>query len=203
MSPTHSRSRLSLTSAFVALLCLFAWSAPALACPACGKHRGKDPMKKIERHADEIGLQDQQLAEMRGLVEAGVPARSVLDEEIRSSRDRLHELMQADTPDESLIIDQVEALGALNTRRDVERFRTKLELRSLMTTDQIAKMRELRGEHRGECRAGKEGSCGQCSGDPASCPHRAAHAAKTGGGEQAYECPRAKAAREAASAQEG
>ena len=202
MSQTHPRARLALTSAFVALLCLFTWSAPALACPACGKHRGKDPMQKIERHADEIGLQDQQLAEMRALIEAGEPTRSGLAEEISSTHDRLHELMQADAPDESLIIDQVEALGELKTRRDVERFRTKLELRSLMTPEQLAKMRGLEGEHRGECRAGKSGSCGQCSGDPATCPHRAAHTAKASGDGQAYECPRAKAAREAAAAQE-
>ena len=53
-------------------------------------------MKRIEQHADEIGLQGQQLAEMRALVEAVEPTRRGIDEQISSARVRLHALMQVD-----------------------------------------------------------------------------------------------------------
>lgn len=184
MMPMTTRHLVSILAA----ASLVAWGTQALACPGCGNSGGRNPMKGMERNADELGLTDDQLDAMQQLVDAEAPARDELRNATRAARDQLHALLDADEIDEGEVVAQVESIGALKTQKRVDQMRLRLALREIMSPEQRAQWRTIRSEHRrmkgmhhgkhargpcadGECPQCDEQGCQQCGKHGHGCTH--------------------------------
>jgi len=198
---------LQLRVCIIIVVCLgmFSSGSEALAGSGCGSRHGDDPVARLERHAEEIGLSDAQLHEMRGFAVGRADARAELQEQIRFAYEELRALMESDPIDESAVLAQVEAIGNLKTQERIEQTRLTLAFRGFMTPEQREEMRSLRRDGRGKgvCTQGEgcDASCRHGGGEHESCAHEACKAAKNASDDKVAECPRAKAAREEAEAE--
>ena len=118
-------------------------AAAAFAGPPFG---GPEPgiARMLERHADEIGLDDATLTRIRAVVAAAKEEEEGLHRSTREARHGLRDLLEADDPDEAAVMRQAEVLGALETEALKHRLRTLLAVRPMLTDEQFAKLRDLR-----------------------------------------------------------
>jgi Spy/CpxP family protein refolding chaperone len=127
-------------------------AALALALPAFagehGRHSGRDPGGWIERHADELGLDDATLAEVEAIVEQSREEGRTIREEHRAARDAMHEMLEQDEPDVAAVMRQTEVIGEIDVRKHKHRLATMLAIRAKLTPEQRAKLSELREEMR-------------------------------------------------------
>jgi Spy/CpxP family protein refolding chaperone len=98
---------------------------------------------RLERIARELDLTDAQRAKMRDAAERqkrrGIQERA----DIQVAALDLHKLVRADKPDQHAIDAQVDKLAGMRARLQKERIATRLEMRSMLTDVQRAKLREL------------------------------------------------------------
>lgn len=113
-------------------------------------HRGGPPPieKLLEKHADQLGLDEATQAQITQLVEASRSQREVLREASQREREVLRELLAADTPNTDAVMEQIDVLGSLRTSLRKERLRSWLEVRALLTPEQRQQLREMRSERR-------------------------------------------------------
>jgi Spy/CpxP family protein refolding chaperone len=142
----------------------------------------------IERHAEELGLDEAKLAEIRAILDASRAQADGIHDEHRAARKAMHDLLDQDEPDRAAVMKQAEVLGEIEVRKHKHRLETMLKIREMLTPEQRAQLRTLKDEMRE--RRGERGKCGghrhhgdecsQCEGD-AGCGRHGHH-----GGE----CPR-------------
>lgn len=192
----------------VASMSLVAWIPQAFAGKDHARHHKEGPVARFERHAEEIGLTDSQLEEIRSLAAAGAGRRDELHSESRAASDELHALMVSDAPDEAAILAFVESIGNLKTEGRVERTRLELAFKKILTPNQREQMREFggrhhyrhRGKHAGPHAEKRDGSCAHGSSEGGSCEEGSCKHESCSHGKHASvgECPDARAAREIA-----
>lgn len=149
-------TRTTLTIHSLAALAALALSAAPL--PAA-ERAGADPegprlapppppplSRVIERHADELGLDAVTLDRVRALSEEGRARAGELHDELRTTREQLHALMESEDPDEAATTRLAERAGALRTELDVGRLRADLAVRELLTDEQRRALLGLRPE---------------------------------------------------------
>lgn len=122
-------------------------AAPAGARPP--RPHDVDPAGEITRHADRLGL-DAQTRDAIGeiLREAGAH-RDALEAERRAARERLRALLSETAPSEEAVMQQVDALGALETAAHKDRLRAMMRIRALLSPEQRAELVRIREEQPG------------------------------------------------------
>jgi len=120
----------------------------ALAAEARPPHHGRGD-RFMEQHAEQLGLAPEQQEAITGLVESSREAGEPLREQVRELRRGLHDLLMADEPDVEAVMARADALGALETELHKLRLSTMMGIHAVLTPEQRARMKELRGELRG------------------------------------------------------
>lgn len=160
--------RLSKTLAALLLTLGLAIPAAALAGPGGRHHRGggPDPAKMVEmleRHADELGIDDATLQKLDATVEQNRDALKALRTDAKTARKAVREAMKADNPDKTQVLRLIEQAGQAKIALEQQRAVVMLDLRAQLSPaqrDAIKAHREARKAERGE-RRGKRGKKGK------------------------------------------
>jgi len=123
---------------------LVAASAHAGPPSLAGRHDDSHMARMLERHADEIGLDEATLARIRAVVAANRGAGERIQRDLHAAHESLREMLSADRPDEAAVMRQADAIGVLETAALKHKLRTLLAVRPLLSDAQLAKLRDLR-----------------------------------------------------------
>jgi Spy/CpxP family protein refolding chaperone len=124
------------------------WLSAASAVAWSGGPAGEEfvPGARLERNLEELGLEPAKLDALRALIADSRREGEAQRERMRSARQEMHALLDADAPDEREVMDQVERIGELRTEAHKSLLRTLLAVRAQLTPEQReqlrAKMRE-------------------------------------------------------------
>lgn len=113
-----------------------------------GHHRWGGPGGWIERHAEELGIDDATLAEIDEIVEASREEAEAIYEEHRQAREAMRELLEQDQPDVDAVMKQAKVIGEIDVRKHKHRLETMLEIRAKLTPEQRGELRALKDEMR-------------------------------------------------------
>jgi len=102
----------------------------------------------MERYAEQIGLDEAEIAAIRQAVRASHPEMMALHEEMRAARAKLGELLQQESPDSASVMAQAEVLNSLEGKMLELRLRKTLEIRGMLTPEQRAELVRILDEHR-------------------------------------------------------
>lgn len=98
------------------------------------------------RSADEIGLDEKQQAKISGLMEEFGLARIELKAELEKAELKLRHLKMNDGPEKD-IFDSMDKVGALKTEMQKMRYRHRKTIKSVLTQEQLDKLKELRHKY--------------------------------------------------------
>jgi Spy/CpxP family protein refolding chaperone len=98
----------------------------------------------LEALQSEIGLTDQQVAEIRRIHSEARKAGIRRTADLRIARMELHELLGAATVDEARIAARVKAISELQAAAFKERTESQLAVRRLVTAEQYQKMQQVK-----------------------------------------------------------
>lgn len=137
------------------LLAAFA-AAPAFAMPhegrgmsaGHGKAKAEASARFMEKHAEEIGIGEETLAQIRTLRRALRDKRIETGDAINDARRELRKNMRGAAPDEAAAVALAQKLAALRGELQVEAVRTRVQIRKLLTEEQREKLAELREKKR-------------------------------------------------------
>jgi Spy/CpxP family protein refolding chaperone len=146
-NPTKRSTRRAAAAAGAALCLGLALALPIRAERGDG-HRWGGPGGWIERHAEELGLDEATRAEIEAIVEKSRAEREAIREEHRRARDAMHELLEQDDPDVAAVMKQADVMGAIEIRKHKQRLATMLEIRAKLTPEQRSKLRALKDDMR-------------------------------------------------------
>lgn len=122
---------------------ILAFASLTLAAPhlaAAGPRRGK----RLERMADELGLDAGTKARIRQVFIQTRAEAKPLRQRLRTERRALRRLLRADNATEAAVLAQADKLGALKLQLKKIRLKAMLRVRQLLTPAQRQKLRELR-----------------------------------------------------------
>jgi len=111
----------------------------ALVATASARPQGDGP--PIEARIEKLDLDAETQARVDGILDAAHEQRRSLRRELREARTQLRELVGAGAGAEALYA-QAETLGALDLRRHQERIGMLLELREVLSPEQVASLLE-------------------------------------------------------------
>jgi Spy/CpxP family protein refolding chaperone len=97
----------------------------------------------ILRHADELDLSEEQENEIETMQTEFAKERIDLNAELKKAQIDLHELMRADNPDETAVSSAIDKTTSLKGDLAKMRFRHHQKVKSVLTADQIDKLKEL------------------------------------------------------------
>ena len=146
-------------------------SSVAMAKPGFDKggegHHGPD----FQAYAAELGIDDSTLAEIKTLRRAARDESLDIRFQLKKARNVLHDLLDADHPDERQIMQQAEELGRIKTEMRKVRLRTMLKIHALLSPEQRTRFKQIRREKRRDgkrgdsgCKHGKQGKHGKHGG---------------------------------------
>jgi Spy/CpxP family protein refolding chaperone len=116
----------------------------ALAAPG-GTHAGAErrprdtsarPDRFIAEYAERLGLEPQTLATLRTLVEASRAQAETLRLELRQAYAQMRALLSQEMPSEAAVMQQADAIGALELAARKQRLQVMLQIRALLTPAQ-------------------------------------------------------------------
>lgn len=110
---------------------------------------------------DDLGMTDEQKAKIRALRQEFRKERVRARAELRIQRMELADLMRAENPDRAAIARKLKENSEARNAQMLTRFDHRQEIRSLLTPEQQAKMKEMRKERRGRHRMGRQGRRGR------------------------------------------
>jgi Spy/CpxP family protein refolding chaperone len=110
--------------------------------------RGMSPAVMKQTLREQVGLGDEQIAEIEQLRYEADRARLDLRHAIEKVRLDLEQAMQADRPDEKAVFALIDRLGELETRLKKNRIGLMLDIRKLLTPEQWQKMEALHARHK-------------------------------------------------------
>jgi len=131
-------------------------AAVTVAGPAAAWRHGPPPDGGFERQLDRLNLEPAQREQIQAILDAAKPQREQMRAQLESARERMHELMKQDQPDETVIMQQADTLGQLQTEAHKSVLHTLLQVRALLTPEQRTQLEDLmpRGSgprhHRGD-----------------------------------------------------
>jgi periplasmic protein CpxP/Spy len=96
----------------------------------------------------ELGLNDDQVSRLHKIGIDAEKASIQTRADMQLHRIELRELMRADNPDESAIMAKMDQINALQGKMEKARVQTMLSARSVLTADQLKKLKAMR-ENRG------------------------------------------------------
>jgi Spy/CpxP family protein refolding chaperone len=143
-----SRHRLVL---FCGLLCVALLASTAIAQQKQRGGRSVTPGggaegRMMKAKAKEIGLSEEVVAKIDAAIEANKAAEATLREENRESLKALNELLKKSLPTEKELMAASEKIGDNASKSRVLKMKSILEVRSLLTAEQLEKFMELRNK---------------------------------------------------------
>ena len=128
--------------------------------PGRSRHAGPPAARFIEKHAEQLGIDETTRQAIQGLVEEARTRGRETRASLKQARTDMRELLEQDSPDEAAIMQHAERLGALRTEVRKNRLRAMLQIRALLTPEQRQALTALRKEKRpGHRRRGRFGAC--------------------------------------------
>ena len=124
----------------------------------------------IEKHAERLRLDDKTLEQIRGIVAASKERSSGLYAQLREAHKTMRELLSAATPNEKAVMEQAEKIGAIRNDLTKHHLSVLLQIRPLLTTEQVQELGKIRKERRSPRR-----HWGSLHGDAAYGRQRGAH----------------------------
>lgn len=167
----------TLTKTLAALLLTFGLAVPGIAF-ACGGgpggkmgKRGPGPGKMVrmlEKNADDLGIEQAQLDQIKGLLEANKAQAESLRADVKAARTALKEAMQADSPDKQAVLALQADVGAAKQAAAQHRLAVMLDVKALLTPAQQDAIQQMRQERRAKWKGkrGKRGKKGWGEGGP-------------------------------------
>jgi Spy/CpxP family protein refolding chaperone len=142
----------SKTLGLVAVMSMLA--VPAFAEGPHGKHRrhGRHKgalfmnLKLLERMADKINVNEDTLEAIKEKVYKGKKKAIAWEAELKTHRLDLHRELDAARPNRGRVMNLIEETGALKLKLKKHRVGLMLDVRSMLTPEQIKKMKKLRRE---------------------------------------------------------
>jgi len=104
------------------------------------------PERFFEEHAQELGIDQATLDQIRAIVDASRADGRTLHDQVRSERHTMRDLLDQVTPDEAAVMAQADVVGDAMTALRKHRLSTMLKIRALLTPAQRDKLKELRRE---------------------------------------------------------
>ena len=118
--------------AIAVLLGMLLAGASAARPPFGGHHRGHGgghgPGRFLDFYADELGLDEEKREAIRAIVEESRGEAEGLHAQLGALHEQLRELLSADPPDETAVMAQVEAIGAVEIQLHKHRLATLLRI---------------------------------------------------------------------------
>lgn len=113
-----------------------------------GHHGYGKGCRSIDRMADELNLDEKQVAKMRAIQDKYRPKTQALRDKYRDNRKALRALMDKDKVKESDIRKLADAQGKIKADKIVLKSKMKLEMDEVLTKEQRAKWKEMRESRR-------------------------------------------------------
>lgn len=116
----------------------------------------KQQFINIERFADELGLTEEQVTGIKEKQFKTEKEAIELRSKIQIARLELRNSMQSDNPDENAIKQKIKEISKLRSNLLFTKVQSRLELRNILTSEQLEKLKELRKQrpnkpmHRGK-----------------------------------------------------
>lgn len=117
-----------------------------------GRH-GKFAGKRLDKMAQELGLDATTKAQIKQLKLQSRTEAKVVRQKLRTQRQQLRALMQADSPNEAAVLAQVAEMNKLKLQLRTLRIKSKLAMLQLLTPEQRTKLKQLRAKRRAERKA--------------------------------------------------
>jgi Spy/CpxP family protein refolding chaperone len=112
----------------------FALAAPPDTPPGHGR--------RFEKLIEDINLDQKTQIEVKKVLNASQAKYKELFDQLRAARERMRSLLEQENPDETAVMTQADAIGALETEARKQRLRTMLQVHALLTAEQRAKLLE-------------------------------------------------------------
>jgi Spy/CpxP family protein refolding chaperone len=118
----------------------------------------------LEQNAAQLKLEPSVLEQIRAVADHDRQATSGLVQRMDTERETMRNLLAAPVPDESAVMSQAEVLGGIDTELHKQRLSSLIEIRRLLTPDQIAQLGKIQEQWRqqhqgpGRHRHGREGA---------------------------------------------
>lgn len=155
----------------VALSLLLPAAAWAQKGPKDGRgpgHMGPPSPEMIAERAAEAGIEEGVVEQILGIMEANKENAEMLRTELQAAHEELRALLEAEVPDRDAVMQQLEAVGAMETDMRKQHLSVELEIRALLTAEQWEAFRPPMGPH---MRGGGPGGPGGPDGPPpGDCP---------------------------------
>ena len=108
---------------------------------------GFDRMSRLEEKIDALNLDDATHTAIHKAIEDGLVAQGDIRSQLRKARQDLRAMLQQDNPNEAQVVAQSEVIGGLVTEQRKHELHTLLTVRSLLTAEQRASLREAMRPH--------------------------------------------------------
>jgi len=135
-----------------------------------GDGAGEGKARRLERLRTEVGLSDEQIAELQKMRSENRDRMMRQRTEMRIARQQLQDLITAPTVDTAAIEAQTKRLTDLEAAMTQARVNQQLALRQVLSPEQLEKLRALRSEHPGKRGPGRRGFGHGRRGDGAEAP---------------------------------
>lgn len=120
---------------------------PPTAGPGPDGPRWGDPAARLQKDLAELGLSAAQDEKIRAILAESKSTREGRRGEMRAEFERMHALLEADSPDEAAVMAQADKIGALKNAQHKAMLHTLLAIRAELTPEQRAKLKEKMREH--------------------------------------------------------
>jgi Spy/CpxP family protein refolding chaperone len=123
------------------------------------RHHGPPPIDAVmERHAEELGLDDTTRAAIQEIAARSRLVEQPLTQQLHDLHDGMRNLLETDSPNLDDVMQWADRIGAVETELKKQRLRTMLEVRALLSPEQRQKLVKLFEERRARRRGFGGGS---------------------------------------------
>ena len=138
---------------------------------------GSHPGRFIDEYAERLGLEAETVAAIRTIVEATHQQNKALGAELHQAYTHMRTLLSEEMPDETTVMQQADAIGAIELAARKNRLQAMLRIRALLTPAQRQELLRLQGES--STMRGRFDSIRACQADSANlCPDAASGRAR-------------------------
>jgi len=129
-----------------------ALSLVLLAAPALSQRRGSRGSvpggfaegRLMKKHAKEIGLSEETLKKIDAAIEAGTAEETKLRDESTAAIDEMHKLLEESRPSQKELLAAAAKVGEIATKSRNLKVKSVVEMRALLTDEELAKFMEIR-----------------------------------------------------------
>jgi Spy/CpxP family protein refolding chaperone len=100
----------------------------------------------MKNKADEIGLSEETIAKIDAAIEAGDAEESKLREQSKTAIGELNEILTKNLPSEKELMAASAKVGEIASKSRVLKMKSVIEIRSLLTAEQLEKFMEIRNK---------------------------------------------------------